>query len=221
MIMKDFQKAINGRYEDGTVKNVVTLGVQRQFANSTKEPEIIHQIVTLEPEVKVWTKYDGKHNDTYVELMFNSSESDALQMYFHALETYAEESLNDDIHTMVIAYLSVIPFEYNGEYFLEARFPRFWWDVPDVIGGDRSNLRICFEGENVAVFKSSVGQEYLHTVLSMAIEEKENNEESIEEEGNMYEYEEENEQEFEDRVMALDAEDTNRFYADIRVTGYD
>lgn len=118
----------------------------------------------MEPIVSIVIKGDL----TWISLKFISEKSDMLSLFFRTLERYLEESENDNMETETAAFLTLLPLELGGQYYITAMRPLFWALEPESVGEDMRTLRMVFFSEDIAFLESDFEDEFFEGAKALA-----------------------------------------------------
>lgn len=163
--LQEIKDAICGEDISGKSKAISIVGAHKyNMQNTTEDPKVISEISSTEPIVSIIIGGDF----TWVNLKFISDESNNLKLFFRTLERYLEETDRNTMDSEAVAFMSFIPLEYAGQYYVTAMNPIMWALEPEMAGEDARTLRIVFLSENVSFLESDVDDGFFENALASA-----------------------------------------------------
>lgn len=166
--IEEIKEASCGRDPDGQSKAITIIGAHNySMTDELADPEVIAEFSSLEPEVSM-----AINNDiAWISLTFNSDKSSDLALYFRTLERYLEEVGKSHPDKSPVSFLSIIPVDFTGQYYINAIHPIMWAVEPESIGSDFRILRIAYFAENIAFLESNLDEGFFDEALRSAKEE--------------------------------------------------
>lgn len=166
--IRTIKESACGHDTEGRSKSISILGAHNYKSNSEmQEPEVIAEFSSLEPVVSI--AIGGEI--TWISLKFLSDKSSDLSLFFRTLERYLEEVDKATEEKNPVAFLSLIPIEFSGQYYINAVHPIMWAVEPESIGTEFRILRIAFFSENIAFLESSLEDDFFAEALEIAKQE--------------------------------------------------
>ena len=165
--MEEIKEAACGYDSEGQSKSITVIAAHNYLMNDENAPpEVIAEFSSLEPEVSMAIS----NEITWISLKFASEKSSDLSLYFRTLERFLEEVEKGHMNKNSLAFLSVIPIEFAGQYYINAMHPIMWAVEPESIGADFRILRIAFFSENIAFLESNLEDGFFDEALRAAKE---------------------------------------------------
>ena len=156
--IKEILDATKGINEDGSSK--VGVSVSLEMLNAlTKQIEHIDDVVFLENNV------DIKRHDAFlqIDLIYKTSTSEDLKKLWEFIDTFYSNSLDataDDVNRTPMCLVSIMPYELNGEYYIQAINPIFWSLQPKAPGSPYTIVRLKFEETDVQFLRGEISEEF-------------------------------------------------------------
>lgn len=165
--LKEIKDAACGEDINGKSKSISIVGAHRyNMADTTQEPQIISECSTMEPIVNIIIGGDI----TWISLKFISEKSGNLSMFFRTLERYLEETDKNTEDSEAVAFITFLPVELAGQYYITAMHPIMWALEPERVGEDSRTLRIAFFSENVSFLESDIDEDFFENAKEIAAE---------------------------------------------------
>lgn len=190
--LPEIKRAACGQDVDGKSKSLSIVGVHRyNLANMGEDPRVIAEFSSIEPIVSI--TIGGEI--TWISLKFISEASANLKLFFRALERYLEEVDSDQKllegadETEVAAFISLVPIELAGQYYITAKDPILWALEPESAGEDMRTLRVAFFTDSVAFLESDIDDDFINDALVEGFEKERELNESGEYESDYEDYE--------------------------------
>lgn len=163
--LKEIKDAVCGRDINSKSKALSVVGVHKyNMANTAEEPKVIAEFSSVEPIVSVTI---GKEI-TWISLEFIREKSSMLSLFFRAFERYLEETDNNSEESEAVAFLTLLPIEYSGQYYITAMHPIMWALEPKAVGEDSRILRIAYFTENISFIESDFDEDFFEKVQQTA-----------------------------------------------------
>lgn len=157
--INEIKNSACGTDNEGNAKAIVIAGLQKFNVNdTTAEPESLMEVSTIEAVIDIKTI----GNFSYVNLKFPAADNSDLALFYRLFERYydvAEE--NDDEHE-IVAFLSIIPLELEGQYTINAMYPVFWALEPDLVGDSPRTIRSVYIPEDVQFIRTELNLSLIH-----------------------------------------------------------
>lgn len=165
--LKEIKDATCGEDINGKSKAISVIGAHRyNMANTTEEPQVIAEFSSTEPIVNIIISGDI----TWINLKFISEKSELLSMFFRTLERYLEETDKNTEDNEAVAFLTFLPLEFAGQYYITAMHPIMWALEPEAVGEDMRTLRVAFFSENVSFLESDLDEDFFDMAKENAAE---------------------------------------------------
>lgn len=165
--LKEIKDATCGEDINGKSKAISVIGAHKyNMSNTMEEPQIIAEFSSTEPIVSIIIGNDI----TWVNLKFISEKSEALSVFFRTLERYLEETDKNTDTSEAVAFLTFLPLELSGQYYITALHPIMWALEPEAVGEDSRTLRIAFFSENVSFLESDLEEDFFEKAKETAEE---------------------------------------------------
>lgn len=146
MTVKEIKEATCGVDENNKSKCVTVAGAHiYSLVDSEADHRVLVEKTTLEPAVNLIVH----GNFCTIDLEFARETSESLGDIFQCLERYLAACDDNDEEQEAAAFLTLIPYELNGQYYINAINPVFWSLEPDAVGGQFRTLRIVFYADDV------------------------------------------------------------------------
>lgn len=171
--LQEIKDAVCGQDVDGKSKAISIIGAHKyDMSNTGAEPIVIAEFSSLEPIVSVIIGGEI----TWVSLKFTSDKSGDLSLFFRTLERYLEETDNNTESSQAVSFISLIPIELAGQYYINAMNPIMWAIEPESVGEDARILRVAFFSEDVSFLESDLDDDFFDRALEAATESLESDE---------------------------------------------
>lgn len=209
MTLQEIKESICGEGIDGKSRAISIAGAHKyNMIDPSEEPKLIAEISSMEPIVSVIIGPEI----TWVSLKFIYGESNDLKLFFRTYERYLEETDNNTDSAEAVAFLTLLPIELAGQYYISAVHPIMWALEPEAVGEDFRTLRIAFFSENVSFLQSNLGDDFFDKALVAAGSTKDSSDEFVNIEYDEYGHSERDEEFIsEDKYIPdLNGEDFNK-----------
>lgn len=163
--LKEIKDAICGEDSEGKSRAISIVGAHTyNMKNTGEEPRVIAEFSSTEPIVSIVIGGDI----TWVSMKFISDDSNNLKLFFRTLERYLEETDKNTEEAEAVAFLTFIPLEFSGQYYMTAMHPIMWALEPESVGEDSRTLRVAFFSENVSFLETDYDDGFFDDALAMA-----------------------------------------------------
>lgn len=165
MTLNEIKASICGEGADGKSRAISIAGAHKyNMVDTTVDPVVISEFSSMEPVVSMIIGPEI----TWVSLKFIYGESNSLKLFFRTFERYLEETDHNTDTATAVAFLTLIPIELAGQYYVSAVNPIMWALEPESVGEDFRTLRIAFFSEDVSFLESNLGDNFFDKALAAA-----------------------------------------------------
>lgn len=173
MTVKDIKDATCGVDETGKSKCVTIAGAHMYSLIDTEaEPKVLLEKTSLEPAAELIVH----GNFCTIDLTFQQENSSALGDVFQCLEQYLAACDENTEEQEAAAFITLIPYELEGQYYINAINPIFWSLEPDMVGGQFRTLRVVFYADDVMFNEADEDINILNAVMAQDTEDGYDNE---------------------------------------------
>lgn len=163
--IQEIKNSACGADANGKSKAVAIIGTHICFPQDpSAEPDVVMEETSLEPLIEL--RVHG--NFATIDLNFGNGKSEYLSMFYRCLERYLEETDNNSETQEATCFLTIIPFEYEGQYYITALNPVFWGLEATMIGELPSVLRIVFYADDIVFSETDMEQKAFNSLINQA-----------------------------------------------------
>lgn len=168
MVIKEIIRSINGLNEDGGVKCGASFAREVFDMNSELLVDEAKNVSISGAEINMARLPGYKSSYIQVDLTFPSNLDDELALTWDFLTEYGEDitMLDDDSKEIPQIFLTLVPYEFKGKYYLTASLPIFFTLIPLRPHKDYTTIRVLFDEMSVSFFETdSVDYEKIMAVV--------------------------------------------------------
>lgn len=163
--INEIKNSACGTDSEGNAKAIVIAGLQKFNVNdTTAEPESLMEVSTIEAIVDIKTI----GNFSYVNLKFPAADNSDLALFYRLFERYYDVAGENDDEHEIVAFLSIIPLELEGQYTINAMYPVFWALEPDLVGDSPRTIRSVYIPEDVQFIRTELNDGELDEIIAKA-----------------------------------------------------
>lgn len=163
--LQEIKNATCGENAEGKSKAISIIGAHNyNLADTSEDPTVIAEFSSVEPIVSIVIGPEI----TWISLKFISGSSHDLSLFFRTLERYLDETDSNTKTKEAVAFVSFLPLELTGQYYITALHPILWALEPESAGEDLRTLRIAFFSENVSFLESDLDDNFFEKALAEA-----------------------------------------------------
>lgn len=170
MTVREIKAATCG-YDENNKSKCVTVSGAHIYSLQDPEaaPTVLLEKVTLEPAAELIVH----GNFCTIDLKFEKETSSSLGDIFQCLEQYLKACEDNTERQEAASFITLIPYELEGEYYINAVNPIFWSLEPDMIGGQFRTLRVVFYADDVMFNEADSDLNILSAVMGEKTDEEE------------------------------------------------
>lgn len=146
MTVREIKEATCGVDENNKSKCVTVAGAH---IYNLHDVEVAPRVLTEKVAVEPYANITVHGNFCTIDLKFTRENSSSLGDIFQCLEQYLAACSDNTDEQEAAAFITLIPYELEGQYYINAVNPVFWSLQPDAIGGQFRTLRVVFYSDDV------------------------------------------------------------------------